>query len=191
MPFQGEVVVSPVQPAGKRWTVKQPFSYTGKTESFTVPADFTTDFASVPRVFSWLLPRYGRWTQAAILHDYLWGESKKGEAALNKFDADGLFNRAMRELGVPYLRRWIMWAAVRWASGPKTWFFRGPLPFIKMLAITLLALPVILPTSAAVFIGLVAGALAEFLAYLPLRIFHRDKSKPVNKPDVSDIWSAG
>jgi hypothetical protein len=188
MSFVGEIVVSPIQPMGKRWTVKQDFAYTGKTQSFTVPAGFTTDFASVPRVFTWLLPRYGRWTQAAILHDFLWAESRKG--VIHKFDADGIFNRAMRELGVPYLRRWIMWTAVRWASGPKSWFYRGPLPVLKMIAVTLLALPVILVPSLTVFVGLILGAIAEFLAYLPLRIFHRNKLKDVNAPELRDVLSA-
>jgi hypothetical protein len=189
VPFTGQIVVSPIQPEGKRWTLVQSFTYTGNTQSFTVPAQFTTDFASVPRVFTWLLPRYGRWTPAAILHDFLWAEAKAGR--ILKFDADGLFNRAMRELGVPYLRRWIMWTAVRWAAGPKTWFERGPVPFVKMLVVTLLALPVVLVPSLTVLVGLLVGAAAEFLAYLPLRLVHRDKSKRVNRPEVADIFLAG
>lgn len=188
MPFFGEIVVSPNRPSGKRWTVMQPFVYTGKTETFTVPAQFTTDFASVPRLFTWLLPRYGRWTPAAILHDFLWQEAKAGR--ITKFDADGIFNRAMRELGIPYLRRWIMWAAVRWAAGPRTWFARGPVPFLKMIALTLLTLPLIVIPSMAVLVGLIMGAAAEFVAYLPLRFLRRDKSKDVNRPEVSDIFLA-
>ncbi len=188
MSFNGEIVVSPIQPTGKRWTVKQAFTYIGKTQSFTVPEGFTTDFASVPRPFTWLLPRYGRWTQAAILHDFLWAEAREGR--IHKFDADGIFNRAMRELGVPYLRRWIMWTAVRWASGPKSWFYRGPLPVLKMIVITLLALPVIIVPSLTVLVGLIAGAIGEFVVYLPLRLIHRDKSKDVNAPEVSDVFTA-
>jgi Protein of unknown function (DUF1353) len=189
MPFMGQVVVSPIEPLGKTWTVKQAFTYTGKTDTFTVPAGFTTDFASVPRIFTWLLPRYGRWTQAAILHDFLWSEARHGR--IHKFDADGIFNRAMRELGVPYLRRWIMWTAVRWAAGPKTWLYRGPVPVLKMIIVTLMALPVILVPSLTVLVGLILGATAEFIAYLPLRFIHRDKSKDVNAPEVSDIFFSG
>ena len=184
MPFSGDVHVSPIPPTGKRWTVERPFSYEAKRETFTVPAGFTTDFASVPRVFTWLLPRYGTWTQAAILHDYLWSIS--GDGRIDKYDADGIFNRSMRELGVPYLRRWIMWTAVRWAAGPRTWFARGPVPFLKMIALSLLTLPVVIPPALVVAAALVVGFVAELIAYLPLRLIHRDRTKQVNLPDPGD-----
>ena len=76
--FSGEVVVKPILPEGTRWMLVEPFSYHAARDTFTVPAGFVTDFASVPRVFVWLLPRYGRWTQAAILHDYLCDLARAG-----------------------------------------------------------------------------------------------------------------
>jgi hypothetical protein len=42
-----------------------------------------------------------------------------------------------------------------------------------------------------VLVGLILGATAEFIAYLPLRFIHRDKSKDVNAPEVSDIFFSG
>jgi len=99
----------------KNWEVREAFSYTGKSETFDVPVGMHTDFASVPRVFVWFLPRYGRYTLAAVLHDYLWRcRASKGRMAY--VDADGTFRRAMREEGVPFLTRWMMWAAVRWGA---------------------------------------------------------------------------
>ena len=56
----------------------------------------------------WLIPRYGVYTKAAILHDYLCERHP-----VSRRDADGIFRRALRELGVSVLRRWMMWAAVR------------------------------------------------------------------------------
>src|SRR4029079_13137851 len=79
-----------------------------------VPDGFRTDFASVPRVFVWLIPKYGRYTKAAILHDYLCDEANADR--FDRDDADGLFRRAMRELGVSFLRRWVMWGAVSLAT---------------------------------------------------------------------------
>jgi hypothetical protein len=184
MEFTGEVVVKPIPPKGRKWELVESFSYQGNTDLFTVPAGFETDFASVPRVFVWLLPRYGRWTPAAVLHDYLWAQSRKGE--FNKFDADGIFNRALRGLEVPFLRRWIMWAAVRWAAGPKTWFVRGPVPFLKQLAILILVLPFVAPPALVVFVALVVGAAAEFVVYLPLRVFERQEKK-AHPPDPGEI----
>jgi len=77
MPFIGRVVVTPLGSDPRRWELVDSFKYEGKTDVFEVPMGFTTDFASVPRFFTWLLPRYGRWTQAAVLHDSLWDLSRR------------------------------------------------------------------------------------------------------------------
>lgn len=111
MPFHGDVVVQAV--TGRDWVLVRDLTYVGRDQTFVVPAGTTTDFASVPRPFVWLLPPYGAYTKAAILHDYL----VRPEAGVSRADADGIFRRAMRELGVQLVRRWMMWAAVRFASG--------------------------------------------------------------------------
>src|SRR5262245_24845797 len=112
MPFESDVVVREVD--DNTWELVEPLRYVGNNDRFLVPDGFRTDFASVPRVFVWLIPKYGRYTKAAILHDFLCEESKAGR--FDRDDADGLFRRAMRELGVPFLRRWIMWGAVSLAT---------------------------------------------------------------------------
>lgn len=109
MTFSGDVVVRQADP--ELWELTEPLTYTGNRDRFVVPVGFLTDFASVPRLVVWLLPTYGDYTRAAILHDYLWRTD-----AVSRADADGLFRRAMRELGVSAPRRWMMWAAVRTAS---------------------------------------------------------------------------
>lgn len=79
MPFvDGDVVVK--QLTGSTWELQQTVAYQGRTDLLKVPAGFVTDFASVPRVFVWLLPRYGDYTWAAILHDYL--VTRTGSAAV-------------------------------------------------------------------------------------------------------------
>lgn len=180
-------MVTPIGDDGKRWELVQSFDYQGATELFTVPAGFTTDFASVPRVFVWLLPRYGRWTQAAILHDYLWALSREGQ--FRKHDADGIFNRAMRELGVPYLRRWIMWATVRLASGIQELCAAGPAQVLKVCAIALPAVAFLFIPTLVILAALLVFAVAEWIAYLPLRLFQRDKSKAVNRPELDELLS--
>jgi hypothetical protein len=87
-------------------------TYHARNRDFVVQVGKRTDFASVPRMFVWLLPRYGRYTKAAILHDHLWGEEVP--RTITRLEADGIFRQAMRELKVPFLRRWLIWAAVRW-----------------------------------------------------------------------------
>jgi len=37
-----------------------------------VPEGFTTDFASIPRVLWGILPPFGKYTSAAVIHDYLY-----------------------------------------------------------------------------------------------------------------------
>jgi hypothetical protein len=94
------------------WKVLRALTYYASTEVFEVPVGEHTDFASVPREFVWFIPRYGRYTKAAILHDYLCSKVVPAHT-ISRIGADGIFRQAMRELGVPFLRRWIMWAAVR------------------------------------------------------------------------------
>jgi hypothetical protein len=89
-----------------------------------VPAPFVTDLASVPRVFTWLFPRYGRYTKAAVVHDFLcqqfsrqWADLAGGAVRVGaRSDADEVFLALMKELRVPKLRRRLMWAAVSWAT---------------------------------------------------------------------------
>ncbi|WP_131769358.1 DUF1353 domain-containing protein [Candidatus Protofrankia californiensis] len=97
-----------------RWRLLEPVIYEGKEQVFTVPKGFGTDFASVPRFLTWLVPTYGRYTKAAVLHDWLWKLADAGD--FDRADADGIFRRAMRELDVAFLRRWLMWADA-WKSG--------------------------------------------------------------------------
>ena len=185
MPFQGDVIVKPIGVDGKRWELVQSFTYQGATDTFSVPAGFTTDFASVPRPFVWLLPRYGRWTKAAVLHDYLWDLSRKNQ--FRKHDADGIFNRALRELGVPYLRRWLMWAAVRVGSGVQELIAGGPLQVLKVIAIALPAIAFLAIPTVVILLALLIFAVAEWIFYLPLRLFRRNKSKAVNRPGLDEL----
>ncbi|WP_433679453.1 DUF1353 domain-containing protein [Nocardia sp. CA-119907] len=93
------------------WRVVEPLVYHGAAEEFVIPAGFRTDFASVPRALVWLVPRYGIYTRAAILHDYL-----RSSHAVSTADADGIFRRCLREFRVSIPRRYMMWAAVRLGS---------------------------------------------------------------------------
>ena len=137
MPFlTDELVVRSCGPDW--WYLVEPVVYRGHTHRFEVPADFITDFASVPKFATWLIPRYGIYTRAAVLHDYL---CELGHAGLfNRRDADGIFRRCLKELGVSGPRRWLMWTAVRaggWMAGASA------LEWLQFLAITAVSLPVL------------------------------------------------
>jgi hypothetical protein len=116
------------------WALTRPLVWTGERDTFTVPVGFKTDFATVPRFLHWLVLPYGAYTRAAVLHDYLLGELARWDRGnghvigigvddpapskppATSRDIDGIFRRAMRDLGVPWSKRWVMWAAVRLAS---------------------------------------------------------------------------
>ena len=73
-----------------------------------VPKGFTTDFASVPRFFWRLVPPWGRYSPAAVVHDYLY---RTGKAS--RKEADRVFLRLMKQLDVPCWKRWVMYWGVR------------------------------------------------------------------------------
>jgi len=131
MGFESELIVKQV--ADFDWVLVAPLQYRGNQDLFEVPTKSRTNFASVPAIFQWVIPRSGRYTRAAVLHDHLWRTGKVSRA-----DADGIFRRAMAELEVPFLRRWLMWAAVRVASLFQSHFRDQPIDIPRVLFLSLI-----------------------------------------------------
>jgi hypothetical protein len=90
--------------------------YVGSDDVITIPSDFGTDLATVPRVFWALIPPQGAYESAAVLHDFGCVALTDGSCLLSSRDVDGLFRRVMREGGVGFINRWIMWCGVRWGA---------------------------------------------------------------------------
>lgn len=170
MVFAGDVVVRQLD--AKSWTVVEPLGYTGRVETFEVPVGFETDFASVPRPFTWLLPTYGVYTKAAILHDYL---CRTGE--VSRADADGLFRRSMRELEVSIPRRYLMWAAVRLAS-----FMRGSRPgdWVALVLSAVAALVLVVLPALVVQVFLWVFWMVEALFWLAGKALGREPLRPAD-----------
>lgn len=79
-----------------------------------VKQGFGTDLASVPRLLWNVIPPFGRYAGAAVVHDYLY-QSHEG----NRLHADLVFLYAMHELRVPRWKRQAMFRAVRmFGNGP-------------------------------------------------------------------------
>ncbi|CAN5901451.1 hypothetical protein BH23ACT10_BH23ACT10_29990 [soil metagenome] len=82
------------------------------------PADhpngvFLTDLGSVPGPTRWFLGSYGEHTPAVIIHDWLIPVAQtNGLAGMTDAFADRYLRFMLAEIGVRWLRRWIMWAAV-------------------------------------------------------------------------------
>ena len=99
---------------GRRAELNEEFSVrVGKVSAFvdevvTVPKGFVTDFASIPRVVRSFIPQLGRYSWAAVVHDYLYSE---GDG--KRKDADLLFLALMASSGVPWWKRRLIYRAVR------------------------------------------------------------------------------
>lgn len=76
-----------------------------------VPKGFITDFASVPKAFWSIIPPYGKYTKAAVVHDYLY---KHHSVRFTRKEVDLIFLKAMEVLGVNPVKRGVMYNAVRW-----------------------------------------------------------------------------
>lgn len=118
---------------GHRFAMLRRITYDspGYDEPFTVPADlahFRTDLASVPGVFTWLVPRSGVFLPAAVLHDGLVRAGEYLGPDVDRVQADRVFREAMAYLGTGRVRSWLMWAAVTmatmWVMPTRRWYWR-------------------------------------------------------------------
>lgn len=106
MPFFTRLVVTEAK--NEQWELVTPLIYSGNQDHFEIPAGFKTDFASVPRIFWNIVPPYGLYTKAAVIHDWLYRNR-----IVSRKDADGIFRKIMHESEVGKIKRYSMWAAVR------------------------------------------------------------------------------
>ena len=109
--FTTPLILTPLAD-GHHWRLVRGFTYHVSSkhsgDKITVPKGFTTDFASIPRLFWSILPPWGKYGKAAVIHDYLYWEAERPRK-----DADKIFLEAMTVLSVNYFYRNIMYRAVR------------------------------------------------------------------------------
>lgn len=108
-----------------------------------VPAElaaFVSDFASVPTLLTWLVPRTGAHLPAALLHDGMVGRNDyvatqypPAADPIDRVAADLVFRRAMRDSYIPLIRRWLVWSAVTLGTiwhGSESWNRRQHLRYL-------------------------------------------------------------
>jgi hypothetical protein len=109
--FTKSLVVSPLSD-GRTWVLLESFQYDvgfeGSGDTITVPALFITDFASIPRPFWSIFPQWGRYGNAAVVHD--WGYATQTR---RRAEVDRIFLEGMTVLGVGAVARYIIYCAVR------------------------------------------------------------------------------
>jgi hypothetical protein len=142
-----EVLLRQVSP--RKFKLAQPFRYDDGERQFEIRENDVSDLASVPKVLTWLIPRYGRHTLAALLHDHL----QKKELGVSSQEADTMFRNAMGETSVPLARRWLIWSAValrtQWQLGGLSKLRAGAYALLYCLAGAVLG--------PALLVGTVAG----------------------------------
>jgi len=106
---------------GRRWKLHRSFTYHVGSEYsnmvVVVPAGSITDFASIPSIFWSLLPSWGKYGKAAVVHDWLYHQhnilSRGSKSSITRKEADIIFYEGMLVSGT---RRWkaeVMYWAVR------------------------------------------------------------------------------
>lgn len=115
--FDGELILKFLdKPVNGKWFITVgPLYYKIFNEDrlvvkvYTVPSGVHTDFASIPRgPLRTIIPRVGLHGKAAVFHDYL---CESG--IVSRKLADKLFLMALKSCGVGFVKRRIMYAAVR------------------------------------------------------------------------------
>lgn len=85
----------------------------------TVPRNFVTEGASIPRVFWNILHPFGPYFGAAIVHDWLYSPLNE---TFTRLESDLIFKELMYKSGVGFMKRETIYRAVR-MFGWK--FYRG------------------------------------------------------------------
>ncbi len=110
--FTRALVVSPLAD-GKTWVLVEPFAYDvgelGSGDTIEVRRGFMTDFASIPRLFWIALPKWGKYGNAAVIHDWLYFSQER-----SREEADRILLEAMGVLSVPRWQQLPIFYAVRW-----------------------------------------------------------------------------
>lgn len=100
------------------WKLAGEMSYSSEylNGRVVIPEGFVTDLASIPRIFTPLIPIAGRHRLAGILHDYMYATGGC-YGLFSRETCDIVFLEAMEHLGVKWFRRKIMYLTVRMFGG--------------------------------------------------------------------------
>lgn len=118
----GSTEIKRLWDSGGEFEVMQGFIYCPAPEtSVLVGKGWTTDLASIPRVFQSIFSKVGKHDRAAIIHDWLYMTGKlqhKGkEVWISRKIADGIFLQALQYFGVKKKYAYPMYWAVRLGGG--------------------------------------------------------------------------
>lgn len=105
---------------GLPFTLTRQLTYVTNVKNFgtlVVPAGFKTDLASIPRFFWRILPPFGKYDKAAVVHDFLY---QVAPFDFTRKQADDVLFEACGVLGVSRAQCNTIYAGVR-VGGWKPW----------------------------------------------------------------------
>jgi len=112
--FVSSVVLSPKANSENIWILQEKLIYKTSSFTLTVPIGFETDLASTPKLIWNLIPPFGLYTDAAVLHDFMY--STHPQPFVRK-DADDIFYHNLLGSGVSKAKALSMYYAVRLFGG--------------------------------------------------------------------------
>lgn len=96
---------------GRDYRLDSPLIYEANDgKIYTIPKDFVTDGASIPRFFWRIYLPYGKYIEAAVLHDYIY---RTPTIPLTRKQADKLLEEAMEWCQVNAFDRKVIYTGVR------------------------------------------------------------------------------
>lgn len=111
--FITKLDVTPVDGSTDYWTLNNDLLlYIDGPYYVIVPEGFDTDFASVPRLLWTIIPKWGTYGKAAVVHDFMYRHKQ-----LPRDKADLIFHDCMIYNGVPAWKAKLMYLAVRAFGG--------------------------------------------------------------------------
>ena len=121
--FLTPLVLSSVSSQGRgTWRVRAPLIYQSDLlrAPVTVPEDFVTDLASVPRLPVAYFLVGGIAHRAAVVHDWFYTSHEVSRAV-----ADKILKEAAEADGASWWQAWLLWVGVR-VGGRSSWDAAGP-----------------------------------------------------------------
>lgn len=96
-----------------QWKVENRYKFSVNGKNYYVPKGQTTDLSSTPRILWPIFPKSGKYTEAGVVHDYLYRNG-----VLPRKESDEVYREICKICGVGSIRRGLMHKALRIFGGP-------------------------------------------------------------------------
>jgi Protein of unknown function (DUF1353) len=95
-----------------KWRVVDNLQVSVRGHDILIQEGFRTDLASIPRILWWVLPPFGDYNEAAVVHDFLYRKLHK-KSEITRKEADLIFLVLMERANVHKIIRYTFYVSVR------------------------------------------------------------------------------